>query len=106
MLVCRDCARPREGSQERCPDCGCDEWRTPPPTGQFLVIIGAFACCAAGFYLGVKLPVWLEPPGGPSEPAMLVGGLVYGPVGALLGLVGGAFGFTRLLRRSQSRGPG
>lgn len=104
MLVCRDCARPQEGSEQVCPACGCDEWRPPPPTGQFLVAIGALACMAVGLYLGVKLPVWLEAPGGPSEPAVLaVRAGAFGLLGAFLGLVGGAFGFMRLLRRSQAR---
>jgi len=25
-LVCRDCGRPRDGCERRCPICGCDGW--------------------------------------------------------------------------------
>jgi hypothetical protein len=140
MTVCQGCGRPREGSEFRCPDCGCEGWCAPTPTGQaegrvdtpqelendeeqalergaerlttelrvwgeaLVAIVGAAVVGAAGFYVAASLPVWLERPGGPSEPAMLVGGLLYGPVGGLLGMLAGAFVCIRLLKRSKSRG--
>lgn len=33
-LVCRDCGRPREGCERRCPDCGSDGWLSAAAFGR------------------------------------------------------------------------